>query len=163
MYLDPTMRASWDDVEGTFTFNSCFAADTTDEHASSVGDVSVGDAEDAYTGFYRSRGRMVAATTSAKRVDDVVIPRSTSSRVKPLQQPSSSSATPAVPLTTKLQVTMSEVAEGLRGGSDKGIGLDVEPISTFVGKSDDFLARNFTDAELQYCLKRQIQMYHIRT
>eukprot|EP00741_Cyanophora_paradoxa_P008217 tig00000025_g7952.t1 len=56
-----------------------------------------------------------------------------------------------VPAARKLEVTMREVAWGLRGPHDKGIGVDIEPISTFDLANEDFISRNFTDDEVAYC------------
>mmetsp|Transcript_17053 Transcript_17053/g.37202 ORF Transcript_17053/g.37202 Transcript_17053/m.37202 type:complete len:3767 (-) Transcript_17053:37-11337(-) len=66
----------------------------------------------------------------------------------------SSNKSVKVPAETRLQVTLQENAEGLRSGSsEKGIGLDVEPVATFTNMEnrEQFIARNFTSKEIEYC------------
>jgi len=62
-------------------------------------------------------------------------------------------APPPVSAQTRLQVTLEENALNLRGNgsSSRGVGIDVEPITTFEDPSDEFLTKNFTRAEQEYC------------
>merc|ERR1712196_375224 len=51
----------------------------------------------------------------------------------------------------KLQTALKAAAMGMFSESETGVGVDVEPISTFDNPLPGFLERNFTPAELQYC------------
>jgi len=46
---------------------------------------------------------------------------------------------------------MRELAEGLRQPIDKGVGIDLQLMSSLNLDDDDFIKRNFTDAEIAYC------------
>jgi fatty acid synthase subunit beta len=64
-------------------------------------------------------------------------------------------AAPHVSAQQRLQVTLEESASDLgRAGGERGLGVDVEPVATFSewASKGDFLARNFTEAELKHCL-----------
>jgi phosphopantetheine--protein transferase-like protein len=61
-----------------------------------------------------------------------------------------SAATPSA--GTKLEVTMLEAAGGMQTRGGRGIGIDVEPSTTFESASSTFIRRNFTDAEQAYCM-----------
>ena len=60
---------------------------------------------------------------------------------------------PGSTLNTKkmLEVTMRHTAGDMRQKGDKGIGIDVEPVSTFKNASQTFIVRNFTNEEQLYC------------
>jgi len=47
---------------------------------------------------------------------------------------------------------MRELAEGMRQSIDRGIGVDLQVISEINPEDKIFLARNFTDAEMAYCM-----------
>ena len=60
-----------------------------------------------------------------------------------------------IPPRTRLEVTIEETAAGLRETfAGKGIGMDIEPVSTFANFHErmDFIDRNFTAAEQTYCI-----------
>jgi fatty acid synthase subunit alpha len=47
---------------------------------------------------------------------------------------------------------MLEMSQGLRQSSEKGgIGIDVQMIAEINSDDADFVSRNFTDAEIEYC------------
>jgi fatty acid synthase subunit beta len=73
-------------------------------------------------------------------------------RSPPPQAAAPPTAAPQVPVKTRLQVTMQEAAEGLMKGSERGIGLDVEPIATFADWKERmrWIERNFTKAEIEF-------------
>ena len=50
---------------------------------------------------------------------------------------------------------MRETAEGLRSPADRGLGCDVEAVSTFKGHdaTSEFIRRNFTAPEVVYCMQ----------
>jgi len=50
-----------------------------------------------------------------------------------------------------VEITMREVAEGLRQPNDKGIGVDVQLVKEVNVEDSNFVERNFTDAEIAYC------------
>lgn len=121
VYLDPLARASYDAKENTWTFRS--AAGLT------------------------SSGMPKIASSQAP------------SSPKPAAAPVSESASQSAQMSAKdrLQMTMAEQAAGIAaraGGSGVGVGVDVENVSTFAdyaGSKQDFIQRNFTEAEIAYC------------
>jgi phosphopantetheine--protein transferase-like protein len=55
---------------------------------------------------------------------------------------------------TNLEVTLREMGEGLRAPNDRGIGVDTQLISEIevsISNSTNFLSRNFTPDEVNYC------------
>lgn len=55
---------------------------------------------------------------------------------------------------TNLEVTLREMGEGLRAPNDRGIGVDTQLISEIevsLSSSPNFLSRNFTREEVDYC------------
>jgi phosphopantetheine--protein transferase-like protein len=111
--LDPSVRARFDKVASTYTFDWLRDKSTSDNRGASP----------------RQRHP-----------------------VTPIQAALPPAAAPAVPVQTRLQVTMQEAAEGLMQGSERGIGLDVEPIATFADWKQRmrWVERNFTKAEIEY-------------
>lgn len=55
---------------------------------------------------------------------------------------------------TNLEVTLREMGEGLRAPNDRGLGVDTQLISEIevsISSSTNFLNRNFTPEEINYC------------
>eukprot|EP00397_Hematodinium_sp_SG-2012_P000038 GEMP01000038.1.p1 GENE.GEMP01000038.1~~GEMP01000038.1.p1 ORF type:complete len:4044 (+),score=1094.81 GEMP01000038.1:434-12565(+) len=123
VYLNPLIRASYDTDAGTYT---------------------IADGKTA--------AHPVAATELAKSIFPTIAP-SMKDILTPAHLSRASMAVGKQLFSKNLKVVMSEAAEGLRHKLDKGIGLDVEPIASFSDKNEDFLRRNFTDSELEYCAK----------
>lgn len=55
------------------------------------------------------------------------------------------------PLAKSAATTSQEAALQSSLGSASGIGIDIEDVDSFPADNETFLARNFTDAEVQYC------------
>lgn len=56
-----------------------------------------------------------------------------------------------IPASARLEVTLREVAEGLRHEHDKGIGVDCEDVANIDIDNLNFIERNFTQNEIDYC------------
>jgi phosphopantetheine--protein transferase-like protein len=70
----------------------------------------------------------------------------------PVSPPRAKGKRGAAAAKAALEVGMREVAAGFQHTAGiTGTGVDVEPVSTFEDASDEFLRRNFTAAEVEYC------------
>ncbi len=56
-----------------------------------------------------------------------------------------------IPSSTRLEVTLREVAEGLRHEHDKGIRVDCEDVANIDIDNLNFIECNFTQNEIDYC------------
>jgi len=61
---------------------------------------------------------------------------------------------PRVDSKLAIQATMQSVSQRMMAPGDRGVGVDIEPVATFADFNDkmDFITRNFTDSEIDYCL-----------
>jgi hypothetical protein len=66
-------------------------------------------------------------------------------------KPSTQAPAVNIPSSTRLEVTLREVAEGLRHEHDKGIGVDCEDVANIDIDNLNFIERNFTQNEIDYC------------
>jgi hypothetical protein len=106
VYLDPTARAAYDEAEGSWTFGGERPGATRPSRLSRAA------AHSAKPGAHH--GRAAAATPAA-----------------PLAKPGGVDESPRLKLPksdskTALSTTMAQVAEGLRGATDRGVGVDIE-------------------------------------
>jgi phosphopantetheine--protein transferase-like protein len=86
------------------------------------------------------------------RYDDKKKPTTTTNNLQTIKP---STVPTVIPAETRLKVTLQEQAEGLSSSQNKGsgIGVDVEPISTFKQHevTSELIQRNFTLGEIEYC------------
>jgi phosphopantetheine--protein transferase-like protein len=98
---------------------------------------------------------LVAASAAAERSDStspatlVAAKKAKAKKVKKAEPTRAKNQESVV--KRNLEVTMREAAEDLLQYGDKGIGIDVEPTSTFKSASPQFIERNFTRGEQSYC------------
>lgn len=118
--------------------------------------------EEALERRVRELEQQVAAVNEADSLRDAMSPGAGGGRPRSKSDPSSADLPPKSPKAArnqappvdpkvKLEVTMREAAEDIRQYGDKGIGIDVEPTSTFKSASVSFINRNFTKQEQVYC------------
>eukprot|EP00940_MAST-03C_sp_MAST-3C-sp2_P000932 g932.t1 len=128
VYMDPSTRASWDpNLRG-----------------------------------WRIRPSLTSsAETKAAHPASRYVPEPTKDSISSIAAISKSKVTklaapPLPPVKTRLEVTLRRAAMSNLSSSKatsstgRGVGVDVEPVHTFEGKSEAFLRRNFTDAEIAY-------------
>eukprot|EP01113_Clastostelium_recurvatum_P021328 TRINITY_DN2525_c0_g1_i1.p1 TRINITY_DN2525_c0_g1~~TRINITY_DN2525_c0_g1_i1.p1 ORF type:complete len:1737 (+),score=426.62 TRINITY_DN2525_c0_g1_i1:1-5211(+) len=87
-------------------------------------------------------------------------PRTSSSSAIPSPSPAPAPSSPSpssratgesTPSSRRLEVTIREMAEGMRQPYDRGIGVDCESTANIDPNNADFITRNFTEAEIAYC------------
>eukprot|EP00002_Diphylleia_rotans_P033397 TRINITY_DN709_c0_g1_i3.p1 TRINITY_DN709_c0_g1~~TRINITY_DN709_c0_g1_i3.p1 ORF type:complete len:4344 (-),score=1082.54 TRINITY_DN709_c0_g1_i3:153-13184(-) len=123
IYLDPSVRASFDTKKGSWRFK--------------------GDGSAASKKY----------TSAPMVDDEPATSASSQPSRTPKAAASSSAPMPRVASSTNLAVTLREMAEKQRMPSDKGIGVDTQSISDLDVSiaNDEFVRRNFTSGEISYC------------
>jgi fatty acid synthase subunit alpha len=124
------------------------AAPYTDEQESAVYlNPSARASWDGESWSFGGRKKKGGVDDSARPTSPIDPPESTSTAQNPLRLP-------RVDSKLAIQATMQSVSQRMMAPGDRGVGVDIEPIATFAGFNDkmDFIRRNFTEAEIDYCL-----------
>lgn len=166
VYLNPTARAAYDERAGTWLFTSA-AREPMPAPTPAPTPVPLGAAAAAGAAATTPSPQVGGAPGMLVDMDELALMPQVDSLVEAASL-ASMSATAEVaraataelsgqvgaefgPLSVRLRMAMHEQAEGLRGVADKGVGVDVEPVSTFADATPHFLARNFSAAEVEQC------------
>jgi len=161
VYTNPTARATYDtdlqswvivpedpDTADTSTTDN---NNETEEEAAQIALISK-ETEDQILMSSLSKGARFGVTTNpAQRLEE--IHKAATSPIETAWTTEIATTKKAPPMDTKkmLEVTMRTSANNMAQLGDKGIGIDVEPVSTFKSASLTFIQRNFTAEEQSYC------------
>jgi len=156
--LNPAARADFDDLTGKYLIDPAQAHLNESQSNNSLADF------DLYSLFpdassFSSSPTTVTPSSSATNLPQLVstpleralLSLTRSASKTNIARNSSFSKLGRVSSSTSLAARGGVATEEPVGKQEYGVGVDMELIATFEGKDEDFLSRNFTTRELEYC------------